>query len=952
MLRLMIGQLRRQPVRSMTMLLGVLLATSGFTLLTGSVETSRLRVTGTVDDNYRSTYDVLVRPKGSRDAQELTHGQVRPNFLSGQFGGITLDQWRRILTLPGVEVAAPVAMVGYVDVTATAEIDLTEQLDRGARQQLLKVDRTWTSDRGLSAIDDPGDRYVYVTRNPVLWPRFTTSKANFVEFAGYRYEGRKVRVDDAVCDRPGMSSGYPAAEVLPDGRIRPICPTARKREPGRTYLTAADRSRVDVYQMLPDGGFRTRLGDAGGGIIPRQVRLPRLTLPVSWPVPLLLAAVDPVQEAELVGLDRAVVTGRYLRATDGPTPTKWALFADVPMLLSSTAHIDEQLTAGVSRLDRPPDIASLRGDELWKRLRAEPARRTSTVRVDAESVYRQVSERPITDPGDTWLNVDRVIQSGRPRYGGGEGALKPDPVTVDLDEVWRQENSLVDTSAPLFAHDRALRPLTKRELAGPGGVSIYAFPQVVGRFDAAGLTEYSALSAVPLETYQPASATGADQAARAALGSRPLLPNGNPGGYLATPPQLLTTLTALPMLIRGDDPAQEAPVSAIRVRVAGVAGLDDLSQERIRAVAEKIATTTGLEVDITIGSSPAPRPVELPAGSFGRPGLRLLENWTTKGVAVALTRAVDQKSALLFGLILVVCVLFLGNAVAASVRVRRRELAVLGCLGWPAGRLAALVLGEVVLVGLVAGILGAAVSLPLAAATGIEVSPGHALLAVPVACGIALLGGLVPALRAGRAHPMAAIRPPVVTRTRARRARTVYGMAVGNLVRVPTRSLVGVLALAAGVAAVSTLLVITWRFHGEAQGTLLGDAVSLQVRGVDLAAAVTTVALGVFAIADALYLSVRERSGELAALRACGWSDGELGRLIVTEGALLGLTGAVLGAGLGLGVLAAFLGGLSWATVSATLPVAAAGTAFAVLAAAVPAQLMRRLPLAAVLAED
>ncbi|MEV6630553.1 FtsX-like permease family protein [Actinoplanes sp. NPDC051470] len=60
-------------------------------------------------------------------------------------------------------------------------------------------------------------------------------------------------------------------------------------------------------------------------------------------------------------------------------------------------------------------------------------------------------------------------------------------------------------------------------------------------------------------------------------------------------------------------------------------------------------------------------------------------------------QAADRKGLLLSGPVLVVCVLFLGNAVAAAVRDRRRELAVLAYLGWPAGRLAAAIMGEVAL---------------------------------------------------------------------------------------------------------------------------------------------------------------------------------------------------------------------------------------------------------------
>ena len=69
---------------------------------------------GTVAANFRSAYDILVRPKGSATDLEREQGVVRPNFLSGQFGGITMKQYEQIKAISGVEVAAPIAMIGYV----------------------------------------------------------------------------------------------------------------------------------------------------------------------------------------------------------------------------------------------------------------------------------------------------------------------------------------------------------------------------------------------------------------------------------------------------------------------------------------------------------------------------------------------------------------------------------------------------------------------------------------------------------------------------------------------------------------------------------------------------------------------------------------------------------------------------------------------------------------------
>ena len=262
------------------------------------------------------------------------------------------------------------------------------------------------------------------------------------------------------------------------------------------------------------------------------------------------------------------------------------------------------------------------------------------------------------------------------------------------------------------------------------------------------------------------------------------------------------------------------------------------------------------------GSSPAPTAVALPSDPFGTPALLVSEDWVKKGVAITILNAVDRSSVALFAAILVVCALFVANSAAAAVRGRRHELGVLAALGWTRPRLFVTVLGEVAVTGLIAGLLGAAASLPLAAALGFHASPARALLAIPVAVGLAVVAGAVPAWLAARADPVAAVRPPVLAVRRARHPSSITGLAVVNVLRTPGRTLIGALALTVGVTALTLLIAITMAFRGTAVGTLLGNVVTVQVRGVDYIAVAATIALGVLAVADALRTSITERAPE------------------------------------------------------------------------------------------
>lgn len=65
---------------------------------------------------WRSSYDILVRPQGSRTAIEEEYNLVRANFITSINGGITDAQYETIAAITDVDVAAPVSMVGYRDI--------------------------------------------------------------------------------------------------------------------------------------------------------------------------------------------------------------------------------------------------------------------------------------------------------------------------------------------------------------------------------------------------------------------------------------------------------------------------------------------------------------------------------------------------------------------------------------------------------------------------------------------------------------------------------------------------------------------------------------------------------------------------------------------------------------------------------------------------------------------
>lgn len=932
------SQLRHQRGRALAFALGVLVAAVSFVLLASAARTGELKVRGQVGSSFRSAYDILVRPRGSYTGLERREGLVRDNYLSGIFGGISFRQYHTIERIPGVGVAAPIANIGYVLPFEKVPISIGGLVTH-ARFQLYRFRFSWVADNGLSRYPD-GEMYLYYN-----------ARDRFIGYRGFTSGGMVV---------PGRSQPLPV-----DG------------------VDATTPSATGPFSVEPEWDVYAARSP---GFAHHDYQLPRGLVGTEWNLdyPIMLAAIDPSQEARLVHLNRAVVGGRYLRDSDKPSlwDRKSIKWISVPTIASSRTFVRDRLRVAIQRLSIPPGTdmprvmaagVCVNDDYPCPRTFAmPPGSRYRTPYAFVTHLPAQTIATRTYSPHASYRRLTKVARHPRlesdfywstspTRYHVlGPNRLAAVPTTNPVD-VWR--DSAYDTG--YFSAPPDNRDVQFRRLHPHGGSSSIVgkilqtpFLRTVGRFDPSRLPGFNPLSRVPLETYYPPTLVGADAQSRHMLGNRPLGPSQNVGGYIQQPPLLLTDLRSLPAFLNRHyftgitNRERRAPISVIRVRVRGVTGPNALSEERIRTVALLIHQRTGLRVDVTAGSSPHALTVSLPAGRFGRPRLVLREGWVKKGVSVAFLRALDRKDLALFALILVVCGLFLVNAALAAVGTRRREIGTLLTLGWSTGAVFRAVLGEVLAVGLVAGVAGAAVAAPLAAALDLDFPPLRALLVIPFALGLALLAGTVAAARAARGLPLDAIRPLVNLEGGTAHVKGLGTMAVAEVRRQRGRTLIGGGGLVIGIAALTILLGIQRGFQGVLVGTLLGNAVTLQVHRVDQVAIALMIALGALATADTLYLNLRERRAELVTVQTLGWRDRHLAALIAIEALVLGLAASLTGALLGALVAWLLLGIAVIPTGEAAAIAAASGIAAALVASILPLSQLGRLTPPAVLAAE
>src|SRR6266567_4601721 len=103
--------LRRQPGKSALAGSGFLLTACALILLSATTQTTVAVGNQIISQSWRSSYDLVALPP---KAQVPSQNTIPADLLEGYDGGISLQQYQQIKGLPGVEIAAPIAYVGYV----------------------------------------------------------------------------------------------------------------------------------------------------------------------------------------------------------------------------------------------------------------------------------------------------------------------------------------------------------------------------------------------------------------------------------------------------------------------------------------------------------------------------------------------------------------------------------------------------------------------------------------------------------------------------------------------------------------------------------------------------------------------------------------------------------------------------------------------------------------------
>ena len=856
--------LKRLKTYSKLFLSGLLLITVGVSLFVTLSEINRQQALEAVQDYWRSDYDILVRPTDSAFLYDANGNRlIEPNFLSGQQGGITDEQLELIKTITGIEVAAPVAFLGYFPVGML--IDGEEVNDDPANAEapwlVYKDVRTFTMDDGWQNAVSSDTIYTIENHVDAFSLKPNTGAMSFVGENGEEY-------------------------LLPQSItsvfVNPFSGKDKIRLSGKEDWENA----LAWYERVQEQPI---YGHSYNGLF-------NLYLPV--------AAVDPQAEQALVGLEEALVQGRYLSSTDSyvePDGTDYSY--SIPVLINEDSFQNITIHIKTYRLTDPAQqnlsqSLSSGGLSYLEGMQSELLGEKTITLHDYFLGYVQNSMERGGIVGGTMWNYLRPSPVQYTQTEGQEAALSIAPIRTS------QYGPIpgVASEPAQGAYRRALID-DFRLIKNGYGYSFGFMP--VGIYDLSDLRG-SSINQVPQELYSAPLALLREDAQGNALEQEvTIIPTNNPLGYLSQPPVVVTTLPAAKFLAQRDD-----YISAVRVRVAGVETAGEDAQRKIERVADEIEARTGLQVDITLGSSPQTMLVDVQGSEEVEALGKVEELWVRQLVGITLQRDFTRFDTLLFVVLFISFAVFLYTGAALNLQGRQGEIGVLKTVGWKDRRILGYLLSEALLLALITACTALLLTKGIMALMGHPIAGNRAVLVFPLILVLFALGTTLPFARAARRSPLSLLGLGELQQGKDQSSGfNMRSLAGRNISKQRSRFTTATLGLIPAFLVVILFFFITIILKGELSGSLLGQHIQVLIQPYHYGLMALILLVCQLILMNISGINIKKRQNEVGVLLAAGWKPTTIIFTFLKETLYSTLGSALLAALLALGLLSLLQGG-------------------------------------------
>ncbi len=520
---------------------GLLLFAVGLSTFAATTQSVEFSVRTSISEHWRGAYDLLIRPPQAVLPTEAETGLVEGNYLGVPQGGITLEQYQKIAAMPQVEVAAPVATLGYL-LNTTGQISfelppaepdalyhLTVELSGSAKE----FRRRWENFFMLGP-----------ERNGVRMTQFagdiptTTIEGGFLSFNLGELPMQWTLLAGIDPEQEARLVGLP--DTLTAGNYLPLQP-----------------------------GLKSSISYNG----PQPQKVPE--------IPIIISQNAFLGDAVVTARVEAVPAPGFQLSEDLDAARRLLQSGERTILLEQSLPLEGNL-------------APLSGHSLLFSSEEAP-------KVSEEGFYHSTNFGVLLYPG----GLDYAPLEILPAAADYAHGFRVHPLGVWGEMVMPRLEAVrgySDADAPDFNANLVTVPsdaLIFRPLE-PRALPPFAF-KVYGRYDFIRLAApQDPLAYVPLGIYEPPlGLIRYDENGLPLPEERTYTLDLNPGGFIPRPPLALTTLDAIQYLTGRDD-----FIDAIRVRVAGVDSYTPENLAKVESLAAQIVEQTGLHVDVVAGSSP------------------------------------------------------------------------------------------------------------------------------------------------------------------------------------------------------------------------------------------------------------------------------------------------------------------------------------------------------------
>ncbi|MBN3554042.1 ABC transporter permease [Fictibacillus nanhaiensis] len=773
-------------------------------------ETNKGTIVDTLQKKWSSSYDIVVRPKGSTMETE-SENLLEPNYLNGINGGITTNQYEQIKKMDNIEVAAPISIVGYAMLGVVLE-----------------------------------------------------EKLNFKEPGIYRVR----------------------EEIITD--------TGLTKE--KSYNTSFYTVRGNEQPLSPAHGLHSQYQ---GELAPKDFNL--------------LVAIDPEQEAKLVGLNNSILTSdqsRYFNSEDTARIVPETNGFHIPVLINTQSFNRGYHKYTVEKLSVPFQSKEERKTTLEKIAQEGGKKYLESLKTEEISLTKKIESKDIED-----LFFDQLAGSNNTELKGKategsmllfqSGNLKYSKVDSPFPERWNSGFQVEPSNMVIEENNPNLKELLPSEgfrdvdvieqefntPDGPLKMNPFVNYKYVGFYDPNKITvSKDPLNELPLETYRPSRASLVlDENGKPVNPSKEVSTAGNPAGLLTNPPNILTTMDAAAM-IHGED-----AISSIRIKVKGVETLGEKSEEKLQNVRKQIESQTGLVATITRGSSPQPVITKVTDDSKVLGWIE--QPWIHLGASITIFKETTMGySGIILSMVAVAIVYVLANSYV-SLLARRKEFAILLSLGWQTKDLIRIVTIESVMMATFVSLVAIVVE------TFFTVNYGEpfnvlSILSISFFSFVIYLTGA-----AWSSYTIAKIKPYEAIKSGEHSKIFKSQIHVNNRLMLVVkeifskwkRNLLSIFSIALPVGLLTFFIFITYQLNGVLYTSWLGQFVAMEVDKTHYLTLIIGLLISILTTGEIMWQNISDRKQEIAVLKAVGWSNQSVRYLVVLEGLFIGLLAGVIG---------------------------------------------------------